>query len=308
MRARGAERVVLAVPVGPPGTRERFATEFDEVVCLEEPEGFFGVGAFYADFSQTSDEEVIELLRAAWEAPEAASAGNPGNPTVDADSAVAERPIVIEAAPGVRLPGDLRVPESPAGLVLFAHGSGSSRLSPRNREVATALNEGRFATLLFDLLTEREAGDRGKVFDIELLAERLVAATRWAQREPELGELPLGYFGASTGAAAALAAAARLSGEVGALVSRGGRPDLAASYLGSVVSPTLLIVGGADLPVLELNERAALDLRCEVRLAVVPGAGHLFEEPGSLERVSALARTWFARHLRAPERELWAPR
>jgi putative phosphoribosyl transferase len=294
LRARGAARVVLAVPVGPSGTSERLGDEFDEVVCLSQPEGFFGIGAFYADFSQTTDEEVVELLAAAREEPGAIAAlADP--PTVT------ERALEVEAKPELRLPGDLRMPDGASGLVIFAHGSGSSRLSPRNREVAEALNEAGLATLLFDLLTEEEAQDREKVFDIDLLAERLVAATRWAQREPALGELPLGYFGASTGAAAALCAAAELGEVVAAVVSRGGRPDLAAGRLGDVTSPTLLIVGGADWGVLELNERAAGKLRCEREVAIVPGATHLFEEPGTLERVAALAAAWLSQHLHRAE-------
>jgi putative phosphoribosyl transferase len=209
----------------------------------------------------------------------------------------AQRPVEIKLAPGLLLAGDLRLPESAAGLVIFAHGSGSSRLSPRNRQVADVLNEAGFATLLFDLLTTEEELDRAKVFDIGLLAERLLAVTGWAQDEADLSDLPIGYFGASTGAAAALGAAARLGGEIRAVVSRGGRPDLAAESLEEVVSPTLLIVGGADRQVLELNEQAARLLRCEHEVAVVPGATHLFEERGALERVAELAADWFSRHL-----------
>jgi putative phosphoribosyl transferase len=300
LRARGAERVVLAVPVGPPGTPERLGDEFDEVICLQEPEEFFGVGAFYADFAQVTDEEVLELLDEAQRTPATAVSGNPASPAEPAagnPATAAARAVELEIAPGIRLPGDLRVPEEARGLVLFAHGSGSSRLSPRNRQVAATLNEARIATLLFDLLTDEEAADRDKVFDIGLLAERLVAATRWAQREPELRGLRIGYFGASTGAAAALLAAAELGDTVAAVVSRGGRPDLARDRLGDVVSPTLLIVGGADWVVLGLNEEAAEALRCEVKLAIVPRATHLFEEPGALERVAALASAWFSRHL-----------
>jgi putative phosphoribosyl transferase len=294
LRHRGADRVVLAVPVGPPGTQERLGEEFDEVICLSEPQGFFGIGAFYAEFSQITDKEVIELLAAARGEPAAAAA-------LADPPAVAERGLEVEATPELRLPGDLRIPDQAEGLVIFVHGSGSSRKSPRNRQVAEALNEAGLATLLFDLLTEEEAADRGKVFDIDLLAERLVAATRWAQREPELRELPLAYFGASTGAAAALRAAAELGGSVAAVVSRGGRPDLAGGRLGDVVSPTLLIVGGADWGVLELNEQAAEELHCESEVAIVPGATHLFEEAGALERVAALAAAWLSRHLRRPD-------
>jgi putative phosphoribosyl transferase len=214
-----------------------------------------------------------------------------------ADPPTVERGVEIELAEDLRLAGDLRLPEAAAGLVIFAHGSGSSRLSSRNRQVAAALNEAGFATLLFDLLTAEEELDRANVFDIGLLAERLLAATGWARDEAEIGVLPVGYFGASTGAAAALRAAARLGAGVRAVVSRGGRPDLAAESLAEVLAPTLLIVGGADRQVLELNEAAAKLLRCEREVAVVPGATHLFEEPGALERVAELAGGWFARHL-----------
>jgi putative phosphoribosyl transferase len=291
--------VILAVPVAPPGTEERLAGAFDELVCLEQPEGFFGIGQFYIDFGQVGDEEVIEVLEAA-HAGEPAAAASQSAP--DADPAPTERPIEIELAPELRLAGDLRIPEPADGLVIFAHGSGSSRLSPRNRQVAEALNQAGFATLLFDLLTTEEELDRAKVFDIELLADRLLAVTRWVQGEAELGGLPIGYFGASTGAAAALRAAAPLGAGIGAVVSRGGRPDLAAESLEEVTAPTLLIVGGADWQVLELNEQAARLLRCEREVAVVPGATHLFEEPGALERVAELASDWFSRHLRAETR------
>jgi putative phosphoribosyl transferase len=293
LKARGAARVVLAVPVAPPGTEERLAADFDEVVCLEQPDGFFGIGQFYVDFGQLEDAEVTELLAAAHEPPQSAA-----EPPSGADPPTPERPVEIEPAAGLRLAGDLRLPEPAAGLVVFAHGSGSSRLSPRNRQVAEALNESGLATLLFDLLTPEEELDRANVFDIELLAERLFAVTEWARAEAGLGELPIGYFGASTGAAAALRAAARLGGEIRAVVSRGGRPDLAAESLEAVASPTLLIVGGADWQVLELNEAAARSLRCEHEVAVVPGATHLFEEPGALERVAELAANWFSRYLR----------
>jgi putative phosphoribosyl transferase len=195
------------------------------------------------------------------------------------------------------LAGDLTVGERPSGLVVFAHGSGSSRLSPRNRQVASTLAARGFATLLFDLLSPVEEADRANVFDIELLAGRLAAATRWARSDAEVGRLPVGYFGASTGAAAALCAAADLGGGISAVVSRGGRPDLAGDRLGAVTAPTLLIVGGNDWGVIELNEQAAEMLQCEHELAVVPGATHLFEETGALERVSELAADWFERHL-----------
>ena len=293
LRARGAARVILAVPVAPPGTEVRLAAEFDEVVCLEQPHGFFGIGQFYVDFGQLDDQGVIDLLAAAHEPALAAT----GDPVTADDPPPLKLAAEIEAEPGLLLNGDLWVPEGATGLVIFAHGSGSSRLSPRNREVAASLNERGLATLLFDLLTDEEAGDRAKVFDIELLAERLAEVTRWSQVEPGIDDLPLGYFGASTGAAAALCAAAEIDSGISAVVSRGGRPDLAAPRLAEVQAPTLLIVGGADWQVLGLNEEAAKLLSCEHELAVVPGATHLFEEPGALERVADLAAGWFSDHL-----------
>jgi putative phosphoribosyl transferase len=204
----------------------------------------------------------------------------------------------ITAAGRITLPGDLSLAESPGRLVIFAHGSGSSRLSPRNRHVAAMLNEAGFDTLLFDLLTPEESNDRRLVFDIPLLAGRLLAATRWVRDAGPWKQV--GYFGASTGAAAALWAAAEMPDAVGAVVSRGGRPDLAMERLPLVAAPTLLIVGSNDREVLELNRGAQRALGSPSELAVVPGAGHLFEEPGALERVAGLAIEWFARHLPSP--------
>jgi pimeloyl-ACP methyl ester carboxylesterase len=213
------------------------------------------------------------------------------------------RPVSIPAE-GVTLQGDLTVPAGARGIIIFAHGSGSSRLSPRNRMVARHLQEAGFGTLLFDLLTGREESvdnvTRALRFDINFLADRLAAATEWLGSVAIAHDLPFGYFGASTGAAAALVTAARHPGVISAVVSRGGRPDLAGTFLRSVAAPTLLIVGSADVTVLELNRKALAQLACENReLAVVPGATHLFEEPGTLERVSELASQWFARFLRA---------
>lgn len=298
LRRRGAARVVLAVPVAPPGSEHRLADAFDEVVCLHEPAGFFAVGPFYEEFAQTADEEVQRLLRAAADGrPVAARPAGGVRRNGGLDWSRLERRSVTIPAGRVRLTGDLRWPPEPTGLVIFAHGSGSSRLSPRNVQVATALGSCGFATLLFDLLDERESANRHNIFDITLLTGRLIAATDWALRERELLSLPLGYFGASTGAAAALSAAAALGDGVRAVVSRGGRPDLAEHRLADVRAPTLLIVGGDDWNVLALNEDAATDLRCPHELAVVPHAGHLFEEPGALERVTELAADWFATYL-----------
>ncbi len=207
------------------------------------------------------------------------------------------QPVLVHLPP-LGLAGTLRRPDaSPRAIVVFAHGSGSSRLSPRNNYVASALGDAGFATLLFDLLTEEEGADRSNVFDIGLLADRLTLAAEWISRQQALRSLPLGSFGASTGAAAALIAAARRPELCVAVVSRGGRPDLAGAALSQVRAPTLLIVGGDDQEVLELNREAARQLRCEKELAVVPGATHLFEEPGTLESVVELARRWFRDHL-----------
>ena len=199
------------------------------------------------------------------------------------------------------LDGDLRVPAGAQGVVLFAHGSGSSRHSPRNRYVAGVLNDGGLATLLMDLLTpEEEAADArsGHLrFDIRLLADRLGVATEWLAQEPTTRDLRLGYFGSSTGGGAALVAAADRPEAIGAVVSRGGRPDLAGPALARVKAPTLLIVGGNDVPVIEMNREALAQLSAEKELAIIPGATHLFEEPGTLEEVARMARDWFIRHL-----------
>ena len=200
----------------------------------------------------------------------------------------------------LRFPGTLGAPPGARGLVLFAHGSGSSRLSPRNIFVARGLHEAGLATLLFDLLTELEDRVYETRFDIALLSERMIGAAEWALADASTRELRLGFFGASTGAAAALRAAAKLGPEVFAVVSRGGRPDMTGPVITDVRSPTLLIVGELDTTVLELNRQAYAQLRAEKELAVVPGATHLFEEPGTLEEVTRLAADWFVRHLGAP--------
>ena len=213
-------------------------------------------------------------------------------------------PSVEIPAGDLRLPGDLVLPGAAVGVVAFAHGSGSSRLSPRNRQVARELQEDGFATLLFDLLTHDEAvvdeRTREHRFNIPLLGERLVAATDWLRDQESTRDLPIGYFGASTGAAAALVAAAARPEDVGAVVSRGGRPDLAGEALARVVAPTLLIVGGLDTVVIGLNESAQDRLRGTAELVTIEGATHLFEEPGALEQVARLARQWFERHLVRP--------
>ena len=284
VRAQDPRSLVLAVPVGAPETVKALRDEADKVICLLKPELMRAVGLWYEHFEPTSDAEIAQLL-----------AGVPPDPPSRPPARSSE--VRIPVGEGLEIVGDLVMPEPAHGLVVFAHGSGSSRHSPRNRQVARALNERRLGTLLLDLLTVVEELDRANVFDIGLLAERLAAATRWAQAGPKLAGLPVGYFGASTGAGAALWAAAELGDEIGAVVSRGGRPDLAAGRLPEVHAPVLLIVGGDDEIVLELNRDAVTLLRAPSELAIVPGATHLFEEPGALEEVSRLAGEWFGRHL-----------
>jgi putative phosphoribosyl transferase len=290
-RAEGATRVVLATPVAPPDWTARLGDAADELVCVATPEPFWAIGQFYDDFTQTSDEEVIACLQAA---SHAASAAAPA--VLRRGSTVLDDEVDLDIGP-VRLGGHLRVPEGACGVVVFAHGSGSSRHSRRNQLVASALDDAGLATLLFDLLSPVEEHDRANVFDIGLLGERLLAVSRWIDRQAGISDLPVGYFGASTGAGAALWAAADPSSRVGAVVSRGGRPDLAGSRLAAVRAPTLLIVGGRDDIVLGLNRDALHRLRCESHLAVVPGATHLFEEPGTLQAAAVLARDWFLGHL-----------
>jgi putative phosphoribosyl transferase len=260
----------------------------DRVICVESPEPFFAIGQWYRDFSQTSDAEVVDLLRRA-------AAGREAGP------APATSTEVQVTAGAVTLPGRLTVPPGARGIVLFAHGSGSGRSSPRNMFVASALHVVGLGTLLFDLLTPAEEAHRSNVFDIGLLASRLTAATGWLRSRPELDGISVGYFGASTGAAAALRAAAEPDSRIAAIVSRGGRPDLAGAALAQVQAATLLIVGGLDDRVLALNVEARAQLRAESELSVVPGATHLFPEPGALEKVASLARDWFKRYLGADQ-------
>ena len=219
------------------------------------------------------------------------------------DFQISARPVEI---PPAGLMGDLTVPLNAYGVVLFAHGSGSSRLSPRNRFVAGLLQQRNLATLLLDLLTiDEEQVDlrTGHLrFDVNLLANRLVQATHWIADLSNIGHLPTGYFGASTGAAAALIAAAQVPGPIRGIVSRGGRPDLAGTFLPKVKAPTLFIVGGADYSVIDVNKKALNELHCEKRLEIIPGATHLFEEPGTLERVAGLASDWFENHLSVERR------
>ncbi|MEK6648035.1 MAG: alpha/beta family hydrolase [Actinomycetota bacterium] len=294
-RALGAAKVILAVPVGAADSIRLLSNDADEVICLHIPKMLSAVGEWYEDFSATSDEEVVNLLREA--AKIIPSKPNTLHPVATPN--LLGRDEEIEVVVGsVHLAGHLVVPEGAIGMVIFAHGSGSSRNSPRNRAVAAALNKNGLATLLFDLLTPAEESDRSNVFDIELLAGRLLDATRWLDSQTGLANLPVGYFGASTGAAAALWAAADPTAKITAVVSRGGRADLAGSRLSQVRAATLLIVGGRDEVVIELNRQAEAQLHCESQLVVVPGATHLFEEPGTLERVAELASDWFITHLR----------
>jgi putative phosphoribosyl transferase len=292
VRAQGPARVVVAVPVSARASCEQLAEVADEVVCGRTPDPFHAVGMWYEDFEQTSDAEVGALLSQAQDRADAAhaAAGQEGvSVRIDAGSA--------------RLEGDLAVPSGARGIVVFAHGSGSSRFSPRNRAVAAALRGSGLGTLLVDLLTrEEEQADArtGRLrFDIRLLASRLVACIDWLARGSRTAQLPIGCFGASTGAAGALVAAVARPREVGAVVSRGGRPDLAGPALAQVRAPTLLIVGSEDDVVLELNREALGRLPGEKALVVVPGATHLFEEPGALDQVAELARRWFVRWLAA---------
>jgi putative phosphoribosyl transferase len=298
-RAQGAARLVIAVPVAPPGWQARIGSDADEYVCLDTPSSFFAIGQFYADFSQTSDNEVVTCLEQAAGrmlamTAEGGAVGNDPPPPPGEE-------VKVQAG-AVRLGGHVSLPEQPVGLVVFAHGSGSGRHSPRNRYVATVLNQARLGTLLFDLLTVEEEHDRANVFNICLLARRLVDVTCWLRAQPNVSGLPVGFFGASTGAGAALWAAAEPHSDIAAVVSRGGRPDLAVSRLALVTAPTLLIVGGRDELVLDLNRQARSRLRCENRLTVIPRATHLFEEPGTLHAAAALARDWFTSHM-APTRQ-----
>jgi putative phosphoribosyl transferase len=283
---------VLAVPVAPQDLAGRMGRDADEVVCVHAPLDFAAIGQFYADFAQVTDEEVVACLEGA-----AQGAGHgPAAPGLPED-----RDVEV-AAGGAVLGGHLTVPEDARGVVVFAHGSGSSRHSPRNRFVADGLNRAGLGTLLFDLLTEEEESDRRNVFDTGLLARRLADATGWLHGRPEVAALPVGYFGASTGAAAALWASTEPGTDIAAVVSRGGRPDLAEPRLPRVTAPTLLIVGGDDDVVLALNRQAEAQLTCEDDLAVVPGATHLFAEPGALEEVTEQAAGWFTAHMRPAAR------
>ena len=285
VRMQNPGRLIFAAPVCALDSAKKLESEVDELICLETPVDFGAVGYWYDDFSQTTDEEVLALLtHAQWGA-----IRNPG-----------EYWVTFPVQEGL-LEGFLNVPDHAKGVVLFAHGSGSSRHSPRNQSVARELALSGFATLLMDLLTPEEEEKDFRTgafrFDIPLLSERLVLATEWLNESEATAALPVGYFGASTGAAAALEAAARKPEKIKAVVSRGGRPDMAALALPRVKAPTLLIVGGKDRTVLELNRKAFSALSSVKKLQIVAGATHLFEEPGALEEVAHYAREWFLRYL-----------
>ncbi len=287
-RARGAGYLVCAVPVAADDSLAQVARFADAVVCLARPWPFVAVGQHYFDFTGVTDEQVIQAL-----------AADPSEASSHVQ--VPSYPVHIPAG-GIVLPGDLASPASPRGLVIFAHGSGSSRYSSRNRFVAAALHRRGFATLLFDLLSLQEDRNTAARFDIALLAQRLESALDWARRESSQSTLPIGLFGASTGAAAALRVAAVRPIEIAAVVSRGGRPDLAGTQaLTQVRTHTLLIVGGDDRQVLELNRAAKTQMRDWAELIVIPGASHLFEEPGALEQMTAVAADWFDQRLQRAE-------
>lgn len=282
VRARGAAQIVVAVPVAPSGWEDRLVDVADDQVATVVSTDFLSIGEWYDDFGQLEDETVL---------------GHLGRGTDEVLPSTDQIEIPFDS---FALPGTLIVPPQAIGLVVFAHGSGSSHQSPRNRHVAQRLVGSRLGVLLFDLLTTDEGLDRHCVFDIELLASRLSGAIRWVRSLRGLARVPIGLFGASTGAAAALTAAAHAESDIAAVVSRGGRPDLAAGHLSAVRSPTLLIVGGDDPLVLDLNQGAKELLGGESSLTVIAGAGHLFEEPGALDQVVDAAAAWFRRHLSGP--------
>lgn len=282
VRARKPARLICAIPVVSPHSLASVSDLVDDLMYLSAPEHFRAVGQFYLQFPAVDDTEVIDMLN---------RASSPAG-------IVAGLEAVQIGAEGVILSGDLETPKHANGLVIFAHGSGSNRKSVRNRRVAQALHGKGLATLLFDLLTEDEAREASARFDIPKLAARLDAALQWAMRHPPTKTLPIGLFGASTGAAAALVVAARYPMAIKAVVSRGGRPDLAGhGVLARVAAPTLLIVGGADTDVIPLNRAALAAMTCQAEMILVPNATHLFEEAGALEKVAALAAAWFAQWL-----------
>jgi putative phosphoribosyl transferase len=281
-RVRGAARVVLAVPVAAAEAVDHLSKEADEVVCPWRPDWFGSVGCWYDDFRPATEDEVLALLD-----------------TAPADPSPVEH-VTVPAA-GVLLPGQLAVPRSARAVVAFAHGTGSRRHAARNRYLAGVLHRAGLATLLVDLVRAEDA-DGGTLFDIELLGRRLHDLVSWLGRHPAVAGLPIGLFGAGTGAAAALCVAAEPDATVAAVVCYGGRPDLAGTRLDGVRVPTLLIVGGRELVLGTRNRIALAQLRCRKRMVTIPGATQLFDEPGTLDRAAGLAADWFAEHLRATTR------
>jgi len=278
-REQKPQKLIAAVAVAPMENVEKIRPFDDEVVCLAAPPDFYSVGQFFDEFPQVSDDEVVALLRVKGSAVE-----------------VLDPPVSISVE-GVTLHGDLSVPVGGKGIVVFAHGSGSSHLSPRNQHVAEVLHRHGMGTLLFDLLTPEEDRVYENRFDVGLLGRRLAIVTRWLSARPEVKGLPVGYFGASTGAAAALIAAAQLGSKIACVVSRGGRPDLAMESARRVSAPTLFIVGAMDTIVLDLNHKAYDVIPGVKELSIIPGASHLFEEPGTLDEAALRAADWFCRYL-----------
>lgn len=281
IKSKGAKKIILAVPVCSDDTMNLLKSETDAFIFLQKPSPFLAVGFFYHDFQQVSDNEVIDILSEVR--------------AMAKDSKQNSLTVIIPNEGGIRTYGFLNLPADLKGIVIFAHGSGSGRYSKRNQQVSAALNQSGIGTLLFDLLTPEEAEDPANIFNIPLLAKRLSAAFLWIKQQNFGKEIAIGYFGASTGGGAALWAAADLKNEITAVVSRGGRPDLAMDRLPEVNAPTLLIVGDLDYPVIELNKKA-LDFLKKGELVLIPGATHLFEEPGTLEQVAEIATEWFIKH------------
>jgi predicted phosphoribosyltransferase/predicted alpha/beta-hydrolase family hydrolase len=282
LKELGAGKIILAIPTCAKKSAQSLREIAHSVLCLEESDDFLSVGLWYEDFSQLSDDEVISILMShVW-----------NKNTVSTIPLRVSKEVKIMDSGSIYLSGQLNIPTVCNGIVIFAHGSGSGRLSPRNIQVAHYLNTVGLGTLLFDLLTVEESKDRTNIFDVPFLSKRLILATKWVLNQKAYQQLPIGYFGASTGAAAALWAAADMKSKIAAVVSRGGRPDLAIPKLKDVQSPTLLMVGSSDEHVIELNQEASQYL-LKKKLIIVPGATHLFEEPGTLELVSKNAGNWF---------------
>lgn len=306
-RTRGAASITIATPVCSPEARRLILYEADDLIALQTPSNLLAVGYYYDDFRATQDQEVENILEAnSHRGPDGShdphehdrhqhDPHNAQNPGARAGVLPTDEGVEL-TIDNVVLDGHLCVPHDPVGVVIFAHGSGSDWHSPRNRLVSDVLVDAGIATLRFDLLTPEEAAHRTLEFAFDVQAARLRAAATWVRNDARVESLPVGYFGASTGAAIALIAAADAPGEVAAIVSRGGRPDLAGHNLRQVEAPTLLIVGGEDTDVLGLNQQASRELAGEHRVLIIPGATHLFEEPGTLAAAADAARDWFVGH------------